>query len=457
MPTSPVDYARNNRSRYLEMLKELLSIPSISTQSVHNADMQRCAEWLTQTMSSVGLKNTAIYPTPGHPVVYGEWLEAGPNAPTALIYGHYDVQPPDPLELWETPPFEPSVRGDNIYARGATDDKGQLFIHLAAVDALFKTTGALPVNIKFIIEGEEESGGKNLDPFIKSHQDLLAADCALISDTSIVSPEQPSIVYALRGLATLEIEVKSAARDLHSGQYGGAIHNPLLALSQIISAMFDENNRITIPGFYDDVLPLGDEERDLLAALPDTLLQETGARNLWGDPAFTPVERISARPTFEVHGIVGGYTDEGVKTVIPAEATAKISMRLVPNQDPQKIAQRFTDYVNALAPDTVTLKIRQTGLGNGAVIDRNDPSMMAASNAYQAAFRRRPIFTREGGSIPVVAAFQRILDLPVVMMGFGLTDDRLHSPNEKFHLPNFYRGIETSIHFMQEYAKLKAA
>ncbi len=456
MPNSPIDYAQNNRSRYLEMLKELLSIPSISTQSVHNSDMQRCAEWLTQTMRSIGLKNTTIYPTPGHPLVYGEWLEAGPNAPTVLIYGHYDVQPPDPLDLWKTPPFEPSVRGDNIYARGATDDKGQLFPHLAAVDALLKTTGALPVNLKFIIEGEEESGGENLEPFIKSHQDLLAANCALISDTPIISPEQPSIVYALRGVVALEIEVISAKRDLHSGQYGGAIHNPLLALSQILSAMLDENNRVTIPGFYDDVAPLSDEERALLAKLPDTLLQETGARNLWGDPAFTPAERVSARPTFEIHGIVGGYTDEGVKTVIPAKATAKVSMRLAPNQDPDKIVQLFTAYVNSLAPDTVNLKIRQQGLaGKPAIIDRSRPSMVAASNAYQAAFQRRPIFTREGGSIPVVSAFQHLLGLPVVMMGFGLTSDRLHSPNEKLHLPNFYRGIETSIHFMQEYARLK--
>ena len=458
MPSSPIDYAKNNRARYLDMLKELLSIPSISTQSVHAGDIQRCAEWLTQTMNNIGLKNVAIYPTSGHPLVYGEWLEAGPTAPTVLVYGHYDVQPPDPLELWETPPFEPSVRGDNIYARGATDDKGQLFPHLAAVDALLKSAGALPVNIKFIIEGEEESGGENLEPFIESHQDLLAADCALISDTPIISPEQPSIVYALRGVVALEIEVVSAKRDLHSGQYGGAVHNPLLALSQILSAMFDENNRVTIPGFYDDVTPLNDEERALLAKLPDTLLQETGARALWGDPAFTPIERVSARPTFEIHGIVGGYSDEGVKTVIPAKATAKVSMRLVPQQTPAKIVQRFTDYVNSLAPDTIELKIRQQGLaGEATLIDRNDPAMQAASNAYQAAFQRRPIFAREGGSIPVVSAFQNLLNMPVVMMGFGLTDDCLHSPNEKFHLPNFYRGIETSIRFMQEYARLKAA
>jgi len=456
MPTSPIDYARNKQAHYLEMLEEFLSIPSVSTQSDHDADVQQCAQWLAQTMTDIGLTRATVYPTPGHPVVYGEWLNAGPDAPTVLIYGHYDVQPPDPLDQWETPPFEPTVRGDNLFARGATDDKGQLFIHLAAVDALLKTEGALPVNVKFILEGEEENGSINLDQFIADKQKLLAADCALISDTPMLGPDQPAIVCALRGLAALEVAVQSAKRDLHSGQYGGAIHNPILVLSQIISAMFDEDNRITIPGFYDDVLPLSDKERALLAELPDNILAETGARKLWGEAGFTPAERSSIRPTFEVHGIVGGYIDEGSKTVIPASATAKVSMRLAPNQDPEKVVQQFTDYVKSLAPDTVTLDVKLHSMGSPALIERDNPAIEAASKAYQTAFQHSPIFVREGGSIPVVVTFQQLLNPPVVMMGFGLVDDNLHAPNEKFYLPNFYRGIETSIHFMQEYAQLKA-
>ncbi|RME48466.1 MAG: dipeptidase [Caldilineae bacterium] len=454
MTSKALTHAQNNRSLYLDWLKALLAIPSISAQREHAADVRRAAEWLLDKMQAIGLQKTAIYPTPGHPIVYGEWLEAGPQAPTVLIYGHYDVQPPDPLDEWETPPFEPTIRGDDIFARGATDDKGQLLTHLAAVDALLRAEGALPVNVKFFIEGEEEIGGEHLDDFIAAHTDLLAADCGLISDTAIAAPDQPVIVYGLRGLVYFEVTVRSAEHDLHSGIYGGAIHNPLNALAAIIAAMHDETGRITIPGFYEDVLPLTESERVTLEQIPDTYLEETGARKLWGEPQFTARERTTARPSFDVHGIVGGYTAEGQKTVIPARATAKMSLRLAPNQDPLKAAEQFTRHIQNLAPDTVTVTVERKSYGYPALIDRDDPAIVAAANAYRAAFGNQPLFRREGGSIPVVATLQRMLNLPVAMMGFGLPDDRLHAPNEKFHLPNFYRGIEASIHFLREYARL---
>jgi acetylornithine deacetylase/succinyl-diaminopimelate desuccinylase-like protein len=455
MSKAALEHARNNQTHYLDTLKTFLTIPSISTQSEHAPDMQKAAEWLVETMTASGLSRTAIYSTPGPPIAYGEWLGAGPEAPTVLVYGHYDVQPPDPLDKWVSPPFEPTVRGDNLFGRGTTDDKGQLFVHLAAVDAIMKTEGKLPVNVKFIFEGEEEIGSMNLDAFIAENADLLAADCAVISDSPFIEPEQPSLIYGLRGLVLAELEVRSAKRDLHSGQYGGVIHNPLVALANIIAAMHDENYKVTIPEFYDDVLPLDEEEKALLAQLPNTLLAETGARKLWGEPGLTPLERINTRPTFEVHGIVGGYTDEGMKTVIPAGATAKVSMRLVPNQDPHKTFQQLAKYVKSLAPETIDLEVKLHSLSYPALINRHDPAMMAASKAYELGFQRRPLFTREGGSIGAVIMLQQYLGVPIAMMGFGLVNDNLHAPNEKFYLPNFYRGIETSIHFFYEYARLK--
>ena len=456
MTETAITHARDNRPRYLDWFKDLLAIPSISAQREHAADVQRAAEWLLDTMQAIGLKKTTLYSTPGHPIVYGEWLEAGPQTPTVLIYGHYDVQPPDPLDEWTTPPFEPTIRGEDIFARGATDDKGQLLTHLAAVDALLRAEGKLPVNVKFFIEGEEEIGGEHLDDFIAGHTDLLTADCGLISDTAMAGPQQPVIVYGLRGLVYFEVTVRSADHDLHSGIYGGAIHNPLNALAAIIAAMHDETGRITIPNFYDDVLPLTESERVTLEQIPDTYLAETGARKLWGEPQFTARERTTARPSFDVHGIMGGYTAEGQKTVIPARATAKMSLRLVPHQDPLKVAGQFTRHIQNLAPDTVTVAVERKSYGYPALIDRDDPAIVAAANAYQTAFGNKPLFRREGGSIPVVATLQRLLNLPVAMMGFGLPDDRLHAPNEKFHLPNFYRGIEASIHFLHEYARLTA-
>ena len=450
-----LDYARSHQSAFRDSLKSWLSIPTISTLPDYTDDLQHGAAWLAAHMEKIGLTKVTVYPTAGHPLVYGEWLSAEVNAPTVLVYGHYDVQPVDPLDQWLSPPFEPTVRGDDLYARGAVDDKGQVFIHLAAVEALLQTQRALPVNIKFLIEGEEEIGSVNLRSFIRDHQALLAADCVLISDSSMLGPDQPSLIYSLRGLSLFEITVRSARRDLHSGSYGGVIHNPHLALAKILAAMHDENGTITIPGFYDDVIPLGDDEAKLLSEQPQDFLTETGAHQLWGEAAFSPRARVGARPTFEVHGITGGFIGKGSKTIIPAQATAKVSMRLVANQDPNKIKSQFINYVKTLAPDTVEVDVSPGSLEYPSLVQRDDPAIIAASIAYEQVFGVPPIFTREGGSIPVVAMCQQILDLPVVLMGFGLPDDNLHAPNEKFHLPNFERGILTAIHFLGEYARLK--
>ena len=451
MRNDALNYAKNHRTEYLNELKELLSIPSISTQSEHANDVKAAAQWVANRLTAAGVENVQIMPTGGHPVVYGDWLNAG-DAPTVIVYGHYDVQPVDPLDLWKTPPFEPDIRDDYIYARGATDDKGQMFAHIAAVDSILKANGSLPVNLKFLLEGEEEVGSKNLENFITTHTDLLAADCALISDSHILSPAQPLVAYGLRGLAIFELEVRSADHDLHSGQYGGAIHNPLTALVEILSKMHNENGTVQIPGFYDDVLPVSAEEHALMEQLPNHILEETGAKKLWGEKEFSPHERTSARPTFEIHGIVGGYTGEGSKTVIPARAFAKLSMRLVPNQDPDKVARQFEDYVAQIAPDTVDVEIRAFDRVPASLVDRHDPAIEAMTKAYEASFGNTPLFAREGGSIPVVLMFQQHLGIPVALMGLGLPDDALHAPNERFYLPNFYRGIEASIHFMHEYA-----
>lgn len=447
-----VAYAQSHQANYLAQLQAFLRHPSISTQDEHAEDVRRCAAWLVDFMQSIGLKHCQLISTAGHPVVYGDWLAAGPEAPTLLVYGHYDVQPVDPLEAWQSPPFEPTVRGDNLYARGATDDKGQLFIHLAAVDAWLKQHGELPVNIKFLLEGEEEIGSRNLEAFIREHADLLQADAAVISDTSMNQPGQPVMVVGLRGLAAFELRVQSANQDLHSGMYGGVVHNPLLALAEMLSKI-NQGGKITIPGFYDDVLPPEREADFDPAAGTELYRHETGAPHLWGEADYSPRERIGSRPTFEVHGIVGGYTAPGVKTVIPAEATAKITMRLVPHQDPHKIARQFEAYLQLLAPSTVQAELTYLGGTIAGLIDPNDPVIRAAAQAYADGFGAGPLFEREGGSIPVVTMFQQHLGLPVAMMGYGLSDDNLHAPNEKFHLPNFYQGIETSIRFMQAYAR----
>jgi acetylornithine deacetylase/succinyl-diaminopimelate desuccinylase-like protein len=390
--------------------------------------------------------------TAGHPVVYAEWLAAGPQAPTVLIYGHYDVQPPDPLDLWETPPFEPTVVGDDLFARGAADDKGQLYIHVKAAQAFKETLGAPPVNVRCIFEGEEEVGSPSLEPFIRQHVDLLAADVAVISDTHILGPDLPAIVYALRGIAYVEVELTGPDHDLHSGAYGGAVLNPINALCRMIARLQDADGHITIPGFYDAVRELAPDERAGLAQMPfdrDAWLEEAGVPTDWGESDYTIVERTTARPTLDVNGIWGGYIEAGAKTVLPSKAYAKISMRLVPDQDPAQVTQLVRDYLAQIAPPEVDLQVRSLHGGNGALVRRDSPAMQAAVRAYATSFGREPLFVRGGGSIPVVVTFQEMLGIESLLLGFGLPDDRLHSPNEKFHLPNFYRGIDTIIHFMQ--------
>lgn len=453
-------FAQAHTAENLAQLNDFLRIPSVSTQPEHAADVARAAEWLAADMRHIGLENVeVIASTVGrHPLVYADWLHAGESAPTVLIYGHFDVQPVDPIELWETPPFEPTVRGERLYARGACDDKGQAFIHVKAVAAYLQTSGRLPVNVKFLYEGEEESGGDTLGAYLPQHKEKLAADIALISDTGILSPDQPSITYGLRGMHYDFINLIGPDHDLHSGGAGGAINNPLNALCHIVAKLKDEEGHILIPGFYDDVAELSAEEREMLNKLPidpETWRKEAGAPALWGEPEYTLVERLGARPTLDLHGIIGGYTGAGGKTVLPSRVHAKISMRLVPHQDPVKIKQLFRDYVRQLTPPSITLEFEGESHGAPASITNTAiPAMQAASHAYAAVFGKEPLFTRNGGSIPVVGDFQTHLGLESVLMGFGLPGDRIHSPNESFYLPNFYRGIETSIQFLAAYAAL---
>lgn len=448
----PHEYALTHEKRFLDELVALLSIPSISTLAEHAGDIRQAAEWLLAQFQPMGF-DARLYETDGHPIVYAEWLKAGPDAPTVLIYGHYDVQPVDPLDEWDSAPFEPVVRDGNLYARGSSDDKGQVFIHVKAVEAFLQTHGSLPVNVKFIIEGEEESGSAHLEPFIRTHTDLLAADVVLISDTHSRSLEQPTIVYALRGMSYMEVEVMGAQRDLHSGTYGGIVHNPAQALCEILAQLHDANGTITVPGFYDRVRQLDDEERAGLDKVPYTeaeLKAETGVTAAWGEAEYKLHERTGARPTLEVNGLVSGWTGEGAKTVLPAKALAKVSCRLVADQDPIEIYELVKARVAELTPPTVQSEVRLLHYGNAAITDRHSPFMQAAIGAYEEGWGNAPAFTREGGSIPVVADFQRHLGAPVILMGFGLPDDGLHGPNEKFALECFRRGIATSISFLQK-------
>ena len=446
-----LDYARAHREQFLAELRTFLSIPSVSTQAQHQPDVARAAGWLRDQLLAAGFPEAQVMPTLKHPVVYAEWMAAGPTAPTVLIYGHYDVQPPDPLDEWRTPPFEPKLVGEDIFARGAADDKGQLYVHVKAVQSFHQTVGRPPVNIKCIFEGEEEMGSPSLDPFIREHNELLAADVAVISDSHILGKDLPSIVYGLRGLAYVEVEVSGPAHDVHSGIYGGAVHNPINALCAMIASLHDEHGRITIPGFYDQVRELEPEERAELSRVPfdrEAWLEQTGAPTDWGEPDYTIVERTTARPTLDVNGMWGGYIEPGAKTVLPGKAHAKISMRLVPDQDPAAISRLIAAHLKAIAPPTVRVQVQELHQGKGAIVRRDSVWMQAACKAYAAAFGREPVFERGGGSIPVVATFQDVLGIDTILMGFGLPDDNLHAPNEKFHLPNFYRGIETAIHFM---------
>jgi acetylornithine deacetylase/succinyl-diaminopimelate desuccinylase-like protein len=451
-------YLQDAKARQLAELQEWLRIPSISTLSAHKADVMAAAEWLVANMTAAGLENIQIIKTATQPMVYADWLHAGNDKPTILIYGHFDVQPVDPLNLWHTPPFEPTVRGDDLFARGASDDKGQTFLHVKAVEALLKSTGRLPVNVKFLVEGEEESGSAAINAYVPAHAEQLRADAVLISDTHILAPDRPAILYGLRGGWRAEITVTGAAHDLHSGSYGGAIHNANQALAEILAALHDPQGRVTVPGFYDDVRELSADERANLARVPygdQEILADSGAPAVYGEPEYTVVERTGARPTLEINGMWGGFTEEGFKTVIPSQAHAKISCRLVPYQDSAKIGRQVTAYLKELAPPTVTVEVRPYHEGGPAFLTPYDaPAIQAAARAYEQVFGNEPLYTLEGGGIPVVTVFQQVLGAPIVLMGFGLPDDNLHAPNEKFHLPNLYNGIRTSIAFMQEMAAL---
>lgn len=454
---NPLTYAQQQQEQHLQELIEFLRLPSISTQEKHNEDVAETAVWLANNMTQAGIENVRVIKTQRHPLVYGDWLHAGSDAPTVLIYGHYDVQPVDPIELWDSAPFEPDIRDNYLYARGASDDKGQTFLHVKAVEAYLKTEGKLPINVKFIIEGEEESGGESLRAFIPANKELLAANVAVVSDTGMPSPQQPAITYGLRGNCYVLMDITGPARDLHSGSFGGGIDNPLNVLGHLIASFKDQEGHILIPGFYDDVRPLSDEERALLAQFPmdeAAWLADTGAPQTWGEPEYTLVERIGARPTLDVHGIIGGYTGPGGKTVLPSTVHVKLSMRLVPNQDPADILAKFKAHVLAVAPPTVSIVFHQRGGAPASVCNLNHPAMKAAAAAFTAVFENPPVFMREGGSIPVVGQFQEYLGLETVLMGFGLPSDNLHAPNERFYLPNFYRGIETSIRFLAEYGRL---
>jgi acetylornithine deacetylase/succinyl-diaminopimelate desuccinylase-like protein len=447
-----LSFIEAHRERFLSELSELLGIPSVSSQSDRKPEMQRAAEWLKSHMTGIGLRNVRIMETAGHPVVYADWLGA-PGKPTVLIYGHYDVQPEDPVDKWETPPFQATIRGDNLYARGAADDKGQIFIHLKAIEAFLKDGGNLPVNIKIIFEGEEEVGSEHLGAFVSANRELLKADVILISDSGMFKKGVPSVTYALRGLAYMEVEVTGPNGDLHSGSFGGSVHNPVQALAEMIASLHDKNGRITVKGMYDDVRPLSKAERDAFKKLPwndKTYARSLGLKELYGEKGFSTLERLWARPTLECNGIWGGYTGEGAKTVLPSKAYAKISMRLVPNQSSAKIARLFEKHLKAIAPRTVQVKVRHLHGGEPAITPVDSPGVQAAVAALAKGFGKEPLYQREGGSIPIVVEFKKLLGIDSVLLGFGLPDENAHAPNEFINLDNFFGGIKTVAHYYNE-------
>lgn len=451
-----VAYAQENASRFLDDLKALLRIPSISTLPDHKKDVEAAAEWVAADLRRIGMEHVEVIRGAGHPLVYADWLHA-PGKPTCLCYAHYDVQPPDPLDEWITPPFEPTERNQNICARGAVDDKGQLVTQLRALESILKTSdGKLPLNIRVIYEGEEEVGGEQIAAFVREHPERLKSDFALISDTEMFAPELPTLCVGLRGMIYTEVEVRGAKTDLHSGMYGGAVPNPFIALAQIIAGLKDRLGRILIPGFYDAVQKPSEEELKAWKKLPfdeeEYRKNEVGASKLVGEKGYSVLERTWARPTLDVHGIVGGFTGAGAKTVIPAKATAKISMRLVPIMKPEIAFRQFSDFVQTLRPEGVSVEVRLIHSGEPSVIPTDNPWVRAATRAMKKVWNKDTVFIRSGGSIPIVGDFAENLKIPSVMMGFGLPDDGLHAPNEKFHIPNFHRGIESVIRFFEEAA-----
>jgi acetylornithine deacetylase/succinyl-diaminopimelate desuccinylase-like protein len=450
------DYQEKNKDRFLEELLELLRIPSISAKKEHKQDLIKCAEAVKQRLLQAGADKVDIYPTEGHPVVVGEKI-IDPSKPTVLVYGHYDVQPPDPLELWHSGPFEPVIKDGKIFARGSCDDKGQFYMHIKAFETMMQTN-TMETSIKFIIEGEEEVGSPNLGKFVAQNKELLKADVILISDTAMISLENPSIDIGVRGLSYIEVEVTGPNRDLHSGVYGGAVANPITILAKMIATCHDENNHVTIPGFYDDVVEVTAEERKLMAAAPyneEEYKKDLGVKELWGEKGFTTNERTGIRPTIELNGIWGGYQDEGAKTVLPSKATAKISARLVPNQSSEKITKMLLDYFKKIAPANVIVKAFEHHGGEPYMTPIDSKAYQAAAKAMETTFGKKPIPVRGGGSIPICFLFEKELGIKVVFLGFGLDSDNLHSPNEKFDLANFYKGIETIPYFHKYFAKMK--
>jgi acetylornithine deacetylase/succinyl-diaminopimelate desuccinylase-like protein len=456
-PLRALAYARRYRQRFVAELKEFVRFPSVSNQPQHARDLRRCASWLAAHLRRIGLEHVRIVPTARHPIVYAAWQHAR-SRPTLLVYGHYDVQPPEPLQEWRTPPFQPVVKDNNLYGRGACDDKGQLFTHVKALESYLKTERTLPVNVKCIFEGEEELGGSpGLESFVGRNQSALHADAALMSDTRMLGPGRPALGYAQRGNIRFELEVCGPQRDLHSGNFGGAVHNPLQALCEIIASLHDSEGRVSVPDFYDEVREWDSKEREYMKRMGPKdweILRDARVPKEWGEAGYSLYERITIRPALTLNGIKGGYEGAGIKTVIPARALAKISIRIVPDQDPREIEQLFRRHIARVAPPTVSVRMRTLGVSNPALVNRNHPALQAAVFAYQKGFGSRPVFLRSGGSVPAASVFEKRLGIPTVLMGFALPDDQVHGPNEKFHLPNFFRGIETSIWYLAAAAKL---
>lgn len=458
-PRAAVAYARSRRQKFVSDLKEFVRFPSVSSQPERRGDIEHCARWLAEHLRRVGLEGVRVIPTRGHPIVYASWMRAA-GRPTLIVYGHYDVLPGEPRRQWRYPPFTPHIRNNNLYARGAADDKGQLFSHIKALESYLQTSRALPVNVKCIFEGEEEIGSTNLHSFVARNKPALRGHAAVISDTRMLGPDRPALSYAQRGGLRAEVEVFGPPHELHSGAFGGAVHNPVLALCDILSGLHDDQGRVTIPGFYDDVRVWNKNEREFMARSGPSdreILGDAQVERGWGESGYTVYERTTIRPDVGVNGLVGGHTGPGVKGVIPTRALAKVSFRLVPDQDPHRIAQLFSDHIARVTPPTVRSTVRTMSPVHPALVDRQHPAVQAAALAYKKGFGAFPVFIRSGGSIPVVNTFQKILGIPAVLMGFGLPDDHIHGPNEKFHLPNFYKAIETSIWYLAIASRLRKA
>jgi acetylornithine deacetylase/succinyl-diaminopimelate desuccinylase-like protein len=446
-----IEYARRNGERFLSELNQFVRFPSVSIQPGHDRDTQRCAAWLSRHLRSIGMQHVQVVSTRRHPIVYGKWIQRR-KLPTILIYGHYDVQPAEPVEEWASPPFEPSIRNSRMYGRGASDDKGQLFAHVKALESFLKTRNALPVNVKCVFEGDEETGdSRGLDEFVDRNRSELRADAVVISDTRMLGPRSPAIGYSQRGNLRLELEVTGPTRDLHSGNFGGVVHNPLQALSEMLAGLHDHNHRITIAGFYDNVRKWSDEERTYMhrtGPKSEAILSDANVPQSWGESGFSAYERVTLRPALTLNGIHGGYGGSGIKTIIPSRALAKLSIRLVPDQRPEEIEKLFRSHIARVTPPTVKAEVRTIGSSSPTLVKRNHPALSAAALAYRKAFANWPVFLRSGGSIPAASIFQTRLGVPILLMGFALSEDRAHAANESFYLPNFFRGIEASIWYL---------